>query len=115
MGGGPAGASPAGLGQVALLLIGDAQGRAGVIVLQHHLQAAVHQLSPLIKLAEIHITEAQVVEEIGILGSLAEEFLQVDAGLGKAACGEELVSAGEVVVVGQGEISPNAEGRILLS
>ncbi len=83
-------------------------------MLRHHLQAAVHQLSPLIKLAEIHIAEAQVVEEIGILGSPAEEFLQVDASLGKAACGEELVSAGEVAVVSHGEISPNAEGRILI-
>jgi hypothetical protein len=31
-------------------------------------------------LAEVHVAEAQVVEEIGILGILAEEILQVDAG-----------------------------------
>jgi len=50
----------------------------------------VQQLSPFIELAEVHIAEAQVVEEIGILGILAEELLQVDAGLVKLAGGEEL-------------------------
>lgn len=42
---------------------------------------------------------------------LAEEFLQVDAGLVELAGGEELVGAGEVV--GHGCISPNADGRLL--
>jgi hypothetical protein len=57
----------------------------------------VQQLSPLIELAEIHVAEAQVVEEIEILGILAEELLQVDAGLVELTGGEVLVGAGEVV------------------
>jgi hypothetical protein len=68
-----------------------------VRVAGHELEAAVQQLSTLIELAEVHVAEAQVVEEIGIVGILAEELLQLDAGLVKAACGEELVGAGEVV------------------
>ena len=58
-----------------------------------------------------HIAEAQVVEEIEILEILAEELLQVDAGLVELAGGEELVGAGEDV--GHGGISPNADGRLL--
>jgi len=46
----------------------------------------------------IGLVEAQGVEEIGVLGILAEELLQVDAGLVEAAGCEELVGAGEVVV-----------------
>ena len=45
------------------------------------LEAAVQQLSSLIELAEVHVAEAQVIEEIGIFGILAEGLLQVDAGL----------------------------------
>ena len=41
----------------------------------------MQQLSSLIELAEVHVAEAPVVEEIGIFGILAEEFLQGDAGL----------------------------------
>jgi len=44
------------------------------------LEAAVQELHALVELAEVHIAEAQVVEEIGIIGILAEELLQVDAG-----------------------------------
>ena len=36
----------------------------------HELEAAVQQLSALIELAEVHVAEAQVVEEIGVLGIL---------------------------------------------
>jgi len=57
----------------------------------------VQQLSPLIELAEIYVAEAQVVEEIGIVGILAEELLQVDAGLVELAGGEELQSLVKVV------------------
>lgn len=67
----------------------------------------------LIELVEVYIAEAQVVEEIRILGILAEELLQVDAGLVELAGGEELEGAGEVVVVGHVEINPNADGRRL--
>ena len=63
----------------------------------HELEAAVQQLSPLIELTEVHVAEAQVVEEIRIIGILAEELLQVDAGLVELAGGEELVGAREVV------------------
>ena len=52
---------------------------------------------PLIELAEVHVAEAQVVEEIGIIGILAEELLQVDAGLVELAGGEELQSLVKVV------------------
>ena len=51
----------------------------------------------LIELVEVYIAVAQVVEEIRILGILAEELLQVDAGLVELAGGEELEGAGEVV------------------
>jgi hypothetical protein len=61
------------------------------------LEATVQHLSSFIELAEVHVAEAQVVEEIGVIGILAEELLQVDAGLVKLARGEELVGAGEVV------------------
>ena len=57
----------------------------------------MQQLSPLIELAEIYVAEAQVVEEIGIVGILAEELLQVDAGLVELAGGEELQSLVKVV------------------
>lgn len=52
------------------------------------LQTAVQQLYAFIELAEVHIAEAQVAENIGILGILAEELLQVDAGLIQASGGE---------------------------
>ena len=64
----------------------------------------MQKLSPLIELAEVHIAEAQVVEKIGIIGILAEELLQVDAGPVEAAGVEELEGAGEVVV--HGDIYP---------
>jgi len=83
--------------QVARSLVAERQGYAGVRVAGSEQEAAVQQLSPFIELAEVHVAEAQVVEEIGILGILAEEFLQVDAGLVELAGGEELVGAGEVV------------------
>ena len=57
----------------------------GVRVARRELEAAVQQFSPFIELAEVHVAEAQVVEEIGIIGILAEELFQVDAGLVKAA------------------------------
>jgi len=41
----------------------------------------VQQLLALIELGEVHVAEAQVVEEIGIIGILAEELLQADADL----------------------------------
>jgi hypothetical protein len=50
-------------------------------VFRSELEVAVQQLSSLIELAEVHVAEAPVVEEIGIFGILAEEFLQGDAGL----------------------------------
>ncbi len=59
-------------------------------MLRGELQAAVQQLSTLIELAEVHIAEAQVVEEVGIFGILAEELLQIDAGLVELAGCEEL-------------------------
>jgi len=77
------------------------------------LEAAEQQLYALIELAEVHVAEAQVVEKIGVIGILAEELLQVDAGLVKLAGGEELVGAGEGVGVGHGEISPgNGRGDL---
>ena len=69
-------------------------------VLRRDLAAAVQERHALIELAEVHVAEAQVVEEIGILGILAEELLQVDAGLVELAGGEELEGAGEGVGVG---------------
>jgi len=63
----------------------------------------VQELSPFIELAEVHVAEAQVVVEIGVIGIQGKELLQVDAGLVELAGGEELVGAGEVV--GHGEIS----------
>ena len=42
-------------------------------------------------------SRAQVVEKVGILRALAEELLQVDAGLIELAGCEVLVGAGEVV------------------
>ena len=72
MGKGPAGASP-GLGQVGLL-IGYAQVHSDVGVLGRDLQAAMQEFSPLIELAEVHVEEAQVVEEIEIVGVLADIF-----------------------------------------
>jgi len=83
--------------QVARSLVAERQGHAGMRVAGHELEAAVQQLSPLIKLAEVHIAEAQVVEEIGVIGILAEELLQVDAGLVELAGGEELKSLVKVV------------------
>ena len=83
--------------QVARPLVAERQGHAGVRVAGSELEAAVQQLSPLIELAEVHVAEAQVVEEIGILGILAEELLQVDAGLVELAGGEELQSLVKVV------------------
>jgi len=77
--------------QVSFLQVGDPQGYAGVGVLRRDLQAAEQQLDAPIELAEVHVAEAQVVEEIGIVGILAKEFLQVDAGLVELAGGEELV------------------------
>ena len=44
-----------------------------------------------------NVAEAQVVEEIGIVGVLAEKLLKVDAVLVEQAGGEELVGAGEVI------------------
>ena len=95
----PAGKSP-GLGQVAQLQVGDAQGHAGIGVLGRNLQAAVQELYAFVELTEVHIAEAQVVKEIGIIGVLAEEFIQVDAGLVQASGGKELEGTGEVVLVG---------------
>jgi len=86
-----------GPGQVALLLIGYAQGHAGVGVLGRNLQAAVQQLYAFVELAKVHIAEAQVVEEIGIFGIHGKQLLQVDAGLVHAAGGEELQSQVKVV------------------
>ena len=63
----------------------------------HELEAAVQQLSALIELAEVHVAEAQVVEEIGVLGVQGKELLLVDAGLVKLAGGEELQSLVKVV------------------
>jgi len=79
--------------EVALLLIGDAQGYIGVRVAGRKLEAAVQQLHAFFELAEVHIAEAQVVEEIRIIGVLTEEFLQVDAGLVEVAGCEKLEGA----------------------
>jgi len=65
-----------GLLDVALLLIGDAQGYIGVRVAGRELEAAVQKLHDLVELAEVHVAKAQVVEEIWIIGVLAEKFLQ---------------------------------------
>lgn len=109
---GPVGKS-LGLGQLAFLLIDDAQGHTSVGVLGRNLQAAIQQLYAFVELTKVHIAEAQVLEEIGTLGILAEEFLQVDPGLVQLAGGEELEGAGEVVLVGHGEISPeNGRGDL---
>jgi hypothetical protein len=81
-------------------------------VLRRDLQAAEQQLYALVELAEVHVAEAQVVEEIGIVWILAEELLQVDAGFIELAGGEELEGAGEGV--GHVGISPNADGWLLL-
>jgi len=59
----------------------------------------VQQLHALFELAEVHVAEAQVIEKIGIIGILAEKFLQVDAGLVEVAECEELEGAGEGVLV----------------
>jgi len=67
--------------QVARSLVAERQGYAGVRVAGRELEAAVQQLSAPIELAEVHVAEAQVIEEIGILGILAEELFEVDAGL----------------------------------
>jgi len=81
-------------------------------VLGRNLQAAFSSYAP-VELAEVHITEAQVIEKIGFIGILAEELFQVDAGLIQAAIGEELEGAGEVVLVGHGEICPqNGRGDL---
>jgi hypothetical protein len=61
--------------QVARPLVAERQGYAGVRVFGSELEAAVQELSPLIELAEVHIAEAQVVDEISIFGILAEELL----------------------------------------
>ena len=71
--------------KVARPLVAERQGYAGVRVAGCEQEAAVQQLSPFIELAEVHVAKAQVVEEIGILGILAEELLQVDAGLVEVA------------------------------
>jgi len=60
----------------------------------------VQELSPLIELAEVYVAEAQVVEQIGVLGILAEELLQIDAGLVELAGGEEQEGTREAVVHG---------------
>lgn len=64
------------LQEVACFLVGDAQGCAGVQVLRSYPKAAMQDLHDHIELAEVHIAEAQVVAEIGIVGVLAEELLQ---------------------------------------
>ena len=51
--------------KVASPLLAERQGYAGVGVAGSELEAAVQQLSALIELAEVHIAEAQVVEEVG--------------------------------------------------
>jgi hypothetical protein len=83
--------------KVARPLVAERQSHAGVRVAGREQEAAVQELSSLIKLAEVHVAEAQVVEKIGILRILAEELLQVDACLVELAGGEELKCAGEVV------------------
>jgi hypothetical protein len=86
-----------GLGQVPILLVGYAQGHAGVGVARRKLQAVAQQLYALVELAEVHIAEAQVVKKIGIIGILAEKLLQVDASFVQAAGGDELQSQVKVV------------------
>jgi len=54
------------------------------------LEAAVQEFHALIELAQVHVAEAQVVEEVGIIGIRAEQLLQVDAGLVGLAGMEEL-------------------------
>lgn len=51
----------------------------------------------MIELAEIHVAETKVVEEIGIVWILAEVLLQVDAGLVEQSGGEVLESQIKVV------------------
>jgi len=55
----------------------------------------VQQLYAPVGLAEVHVAEAQVLEEGGVVGVLAEVLLQVDAGLVGLAGGEELEGAGK--------------------
>jgi len=69
-------------------------------VLRGELQATEQQLYALIELAEVHVAEAQVVEEIGAVGILAEELLQVDTGLVELAGGEELQSLVKMIHCG---------------
>ena len=102
-----------GLGEVALLLVGHAQGHAGVGVLGRELEAAVKQFYAPVEQVEVHIAEAQVVEKIGIIWILMEELLQVDASFVQTAGGEKLEGTGEVVLVGHGEISPDADVQLL--
>jgi hypothetical protein len=58
------------------------------------LEAAVQRLHFLIELAKVQVSEAQVLEEVGIIGILVGEFLQVDTVLIEAAGGEELKRGG---------------------
>ncbi len=83
----------------------EPQAHAGVRVLRSELEAAVQEIYALIELAEVHIEETQVIEEIGIFGVLAEEFLQVDACLVELDGGEELVGAGEGVGSGIADVN----------
>jgi hypothetical protein len=66
-------------------------------VLRRDLQSAEQVLNAPVDLAEVHVAEAQVVEEVWVVGVLAEELLQVDTSLVELAGGEELEGAGEVV------------------
>lgn len=68
----------------------------------------MQELSPLIEQSEVHIAEAQVLEEIGILGILAVELLQVDASLVELAGGEELEARERWSVIA------NAKGAVKL-
>jgi hypothetical protein len=60
---------------VVQLQVDEPQSHAGVRVLRREQEAAVQEKHALIELAEVHIAEAQVVEEVGILGVLAELLL----------------------------------------
>ena len=64
-------------------------------VLRRDLQAAEQQLYAPVELAEVYVAEAQGLEEIGVIGILADELLQVDAGLVELAGGEELEGSEE--------------------
>ncbi len=77
---GSRGAIP-GARQVARPLVGERQGARGT---GGEREAAVEERSPMIELAEVHVAETKVVEEIGILGIMAEEILQIDAGFVRA-------------------------------